>query len=226
MRILLAEDVAVTRRMLTEVLTDMGHEVTSVADGDQAWDAYDSEPFPLVVLDWMMPKLDGLELCSRIRATPSGRDTFVVLQTGRGTSEDLEVALSAGVDDYIAKPVTPEHLRARIAIAISRMEMRRARQATEAELARARWLAGVGETALALQHEMSSPLSALLGEIALGLESGGSESLRAALAAAQIQARRIADVLRRLSALKSPQTVEALPGVRMIDLNEGRGPDA
>lgn len=226
MRILLAEDIGVTRRMLTEALTDMGHEVTSVGDGGEAWEAYASEPFPLVVLDWMMPELDGLELCARIRGTPSGRDTFVLLQTGRGTSEDLDVALAAGVDDYIAKPVTPEHLRARIAIAISRMDMRRARQATEAELARARWLAGIGETALALQHEMSSPLSALLGEISLGLESGSAESLRAALAAAQTQARRIADVLRRLSALKSPQTVEALPGVRMLDLNEGRGPEA
>lgn len=225
MRILLAEDIGVTRRLLAEVLTDMGHDVTAVGDGAEAWEAWELAPFPMVVLDWMMPALDGLELCARIRAHPAGHDTFLLLQTGRGTSEDLDVALAAGVDDYIAKPVSPEHLRARIAIALARIELQKARRITEAELARARWLAGVGETALALQHEMSSPLSALLGEIALGLDAGGEEALRGALTAAQAQARRIADVLRRLSALKSPQSVEALPGVRMIDLAEGRGPN-
>lgn len=225
MRILVAEDVGVTRRLLAAVLADMGHTVTAVADGAEAWVAYEAEPFPLVVLDWMMPVVDGLELCGRIRAATGGADTFVLLQTGRGTTEDLAAALAAGVDDYIVKPVTGDHLRARIAIAEARMELQRARRASEAELSRARWLAGVGEAALALQHEMSSPLSALLGEIALGLDGDSRDALRASLLAVQVQARRIADVLRRLSALKSPQSVEALPGVRMIDLGQDRGPD-
>lgn len=226
MRILLAEDIGVTRRMLAEVLVDMGHEVVSVSDGAEGWAAYQKQAFPLVLLDWMMPIADGLELCRRIRETEGGADVFLLLQTGRATAEDLSVALAAGIDDYMAKPVTPEHLRARIAIAEMRMEQRAARRAMEADLARARWLAGVGETALGLQHEMASPLSALLGEIALGLESSGEGPVRAALMAANVQAERLTDVLRRLAALRSPTTVEPLPGIRMLDLHKDSGPDA
>ena len=219
MRVILAEDVAVARRVLEKTLQTMGHEVTAVADGEAAWHAYEQEPVPLLIIDWLMPKLDGLELCRRIRSTVHGRDAFVLMQTGRNTADDLLAALDAGVDDYLPKPVAPEHLGARVTIAERRIADRTARRRAEAELAQARWLAGIGETALAMQHELNTPLTTIMSEISHGLHASSPEAQRAALVIADGQARRIADIVRRLGALERPQSVEPVPGFRMLDLS-------
>jgi Response regulators consisting of a CheY-like receiver domain and a winged-helix DNA-binding domain len=216
-KIVLAEDVGITRRQMEAVLDDMGHTVIATGDGTAALEACFHESPDLVVLDWMMPGLDGLQVCRELRAS-GAVDTFVLLQTGRGTSDDLTVALEAGVDDYIVKPVTVEHLRARVAIAESRIEQRREHRRTEAELAHARWLAGVGEASLAMQHELNSPLTVLLAELSFALDSGDESERRRAIKGAQAQTHRIAALLRKLAELRSPQSIEAIPGVRMIDL--------
>ena len=95
-KIVLAEDIGVTRRLFEETLLDIGHEVTAVGDGDAALAAVNRVRPPLVILDWLMPKLDGLQVCSRIREMDGGRELFILMQTGRGTSEDLAAALACG----------------------------------------------------------------------------------------------------------------------------------
>jgi signal transduction histidine kinase len=98
----------------------------------------------------------------------------------------------------------------------------RARRDAEAKLARARWLAGIGETTIALEHEINNPLSALLGHAELLLmDAGLTEEQRRQLQIIREQAARIADVVRRLARLKNPQSVENLSGARMIDLSKG-----
>jgi DNA-binding response OmpR family regulator len=221
MRVLFADDDIIARTLLGAVLRDLGHDATDVEDGERAWAAFQREPAPLVVLDISMPRLDGLAVCRRIREHPHGRETFVLVLTARDAREDLAAVLAAGADDYVTKPSSPENLRARLEIAQQRIIQNEARRAAEAELARSRWLAGIGETTIALEHEINNPLSALLGHAELMLMDSAHlmESQRDQLRIIQEQAARIADVVRRLGRLKNPQTVEYLSGARMIDLS-------
>jgi CheY-like chemotaxis protein len=170
-----------------------------------------------------MPGLDGLEVCRRIRGCEAGRDTFVLILTARDGRDDLLMALGAGADDYMTKPATPEHLRARLTIAATRIEQNTARRRAEEALARARWLAGIGETAIALQHEINNPLTALLtyAEL-LGADAAVPAEQRSAAAAIAEQARRIAAVVKRLAAMDDPRSVEYLAGARMLDLSGKR----
>ena len=155
----------------------------------------------------------------RIRADASTRETFVLVCTGRDADDVLQAVLDAGADDFVTKPVSPEQLRARILIAERRLAQDVARRETEAALQRARWLAGIGETSIAMQHEINNPLSAIVSHVELlrlerDLSAETRESLRVVLDAA----RRIADVVRRLQALRDPRTIEYIRGTRMLDL--------
>jgi DNA-binding response OmpR family regulator len=224
MRVLFADDDVISRTLLAAVLTHLGHESRSARDGQQAWELFQQAPVPLVILDVNMPVLDGLEVCRRIRAHESGRETFVLVVTARDGRDDLAAVLDAGADEYVSKPSTPENLRARLEIAARRIAQEEARRAAEAELARARWLAGIGETTIALEHEINNPLSALLGHAELLLmETGLSTDQREQLQVIREQAARIAEVVRRLARLKNPKSVEYLSGARMIDLSKGTG---
>ena len=220
MRTLFADDDSIARTLMSAVLADLGHDATGVEDGEAAWAAFEREPVPLVVLDINMPRLDGLSVCRRIRAHPRGAETFVVVVTARDAREDLAEVLAAGANDYVTKPCTPENLRARLEIAGVRVAQDAARRAAEEELARSRWLAGIGETTIALEHEINNPLSALLGHAELLLmDGGGNDDQREQLRIIQEQAGRIADVVRRLARLKNPQSVQYVGGARMIDLS-------
>jgi len=221
MRVLFADDEVISRTLLAAVLTHLGHESRSASDGAQAWEHFQAEPVPLVILDLGMPVLDGLEVCRRIRAHDAGRETFVLVVTARDARDDLAAVLDAGADDYVSKPSTPENLRARLEIATRRIAQDEARRAAEAELARARWLAGIGETTIALEHEINNPLSALLGHAELLLmDRNLSADQREQLQVIREQAARIAEVVRRLAKLKNPQSVEYLSGALMLDLSE------
>ena len=223
MRVLFADDDAVARGLIALVLERLGHDAVGVEDGRAAWDTWQRGGFDLVILDLDMPELDGLELCRRIRGEDPERKTFILVLTGRDTDRDLASVLEAGADDYMAKPATPETLRARLTIAARQIELGAARRHAESELARARWLAGIGETAIALQHEINNPLSALLGHAQL-LQLDAHERGEKAEAADVIvaQARRIADVVRRIAQLREPRSVEYIGGSRMIDLGGSR----
>lgn len=225
MRVLFADDDIIARTLLAAVLADLGHEATSACDGEAAWSAFEREPVPLVILDINMPLLDGLAVCRRIREHVLGSDTFVLVVTARDGREDLAAVLAAGADDYVTKPSSPENLRARLEIADRRIQQNQARRSAELELARSRWLAGIGETTIALEHEINNPLSALLGHAELLLmEEEIPAPQREQLKIILEQAARIADVVRRLARLKNPQSVEYLAGSLMIDLR-GRPAD-
>jgi sigma-B regulation protein RsbU (phosphoserine phosphatase) len=115
MRILIADDDRITAMMLSQTLESWGFEVTVVPDGTAAWERLmGAEPPALLIVDWMMPGLDGLELCRRIRTTPRPTPVYVILLTARTDRRDLVAGLEAGADDYLTKPFDPDELRARI----------------------------------------------------------------------------------------------------------------
>ena len=115
MRILIADDDRMSTMMLSATLEQWGFEVVVVHDGAAAWERIVGDhPPALVIVDWMMPGLDGIELCRRIRATPLRSAVYVILLTARTSRQDLVAGLEAGADDYLTKPFDPDELRARI----------------------------------------------------------------------------------------------------------------
>ena len=224
MRVLFADDDVIARTLMAAVLVDLDHEATIAEDGIGAWKAFQQDPVPLVILDINMPGLDGLEVCRRIRGHGVGKDAFVLIVTARDGRDDLVSVLEAGADDYVTKPTSPENLRARLEIAKRRIALDNERRAAQAELARARWLAGIGETTIALEHEINNPLSALLGHAELlMMDTRTDADHRDQVRVIQEQALRIAEVVRRLARLKNPQSIEYLAGSRMIDLGKQHG---
>lgn len=228
MNVLLADDDPTMRLLLSRMLEQGGHTVTTAAaDGEEAWESYVAAPAPLLILDWEMPKMDGLELCRRIRSSERGDEAFILVITARDKTEDLTAVLDAGADDYMSKPVTPDNLMARLRIAERRIEVNAARRNAEEKLRKAQYLAGIGETSLALQHEINNPLAALLSNTAL-IEAGmldAAEKEEALVTIAQM-ARRIAEVVKKLRQLNNPKSVEYLGSARMIDIKPGDGPQA
>lgn len=221
LHVLIVEDSDTVRRVLENAVERAGYSVTSVADGVTAWEKFQQLTPPIVILDWQIPGLDGLEVCRRIREHEASNETFVLMITSRETDSDLAAALAVGVDDYMTKPVGQAHLRARLQIARVRIAQRHERRKLDEELAHARWLAGIGETTLALQHELNNPLFALLGLAELfGNDPGTSESQRADIALIVEQARRVAAVVRRLALLKDPRSITYMADALMIDLSE------
>lgn len=133
MRTLVVEDDDTQRALLISGLQELGHEVEAVADGDAGLLAHLREPYELLVIDWVMPKMDGLTLCHRIRAIPNAQQPYVLMVTGRDRPQDLAAVLDAGADDYIAKPMEVALLHTRVRIAEQRVaHERRHRQAREA----------------------------------------------------------------------------------------------
>jgi two-component system, cell cycle response regulator len=121
LRVLIAEDDAVSRTILKKAVEKFGHECLTAEDGEEAWELFQNiSEVDVVISDWMMPGLDGLELCRRVRAINNGWYTFFVFLTALGDKEHLLEGMQAGADDYLAKPLDREQLQVRL-IAASRM---------------------------------------------------------------------------------------------------------
>ena len=220
MRVIFADGNPTTRTLLRDVLAELGHDAVGFEDGEQAWQAYREQPVPLVVLELRMPGVDALELCHRIRAHDAGLDTFILIVTAHDDPRGLEAVLDAGADDYISKPSSPKSLRARIEIAERRLRQTDALRVAESDLARARWLAGIGETALAMEREISGPLRTILEKSSrLLLDASFNDDQRDQLRIISEQGTRLAGVIGRAVSLERPQSVEYLGGARMIDLS-------
>jgi sigma-B regulation protein RsbU (phosphoserine phosphatase) len=113
MKILIAEDDPILRQLLEKKFQLWGHKVLVTNNGQEAWDMLQSENIRFLIADWMMPVMDGLELCQRIRAERSSY-VYIILLTGKDRKEDAVKGLDAGADDYIRKPFEWDELRARI----------------------------------------------------------------------------------------------------------------
>ena len=117
MRILIAEDESVSRRLLEKNLIGWGHEVIATHDGAQAWAELQKQDAPsLAILDWMMPGLDGIEVTRRVRQRQTSPPTYIILLTAKGRKADIVEGLIAGANDYITKPFDRAELRARVQV--------------------------------------------------------------------------------------------------------------
>ncbi|HEY1909753.1 MAG TPA: response regulator transcription factor [Vicinamibacterales bacterium] len=117
MQILIAEDDRVTGEILARTLLRWNYQSSIVHDGEQAWERLRTATEPtLAILDWMMPKMDGPDICRLVRDDLSLANMYLLLVTARESRADVVAGLDAGADDYIIKPFDPDELRARVAV--------------------------------------------------------------------------------------------------------------
>lgn len=134
MRILLVEDHPESRRTLQRLIERRGHEVVAVGSAEEAELELRKQPFPFLILDWMLPGKSGVELCQELRAAPKGEELFILLVTARDDTQDLERALEAGANDYLIKPLDPARLNVRLSVAERRIRALAERNQARTEL--------------------------------------------------------------------------------------------
>ncbi len=119
MRTLVADDSRSDRMVLERILAKLGHEVTSSHDGRTALEEMRKHPFPIAFIDWMMPELDGLDLCRSIREAERGTGgyTYIIMATAKDRKENIIQALEAGADDFISKPLDADIIASRVRVA-------------------------------------------------------------------------------------------------------------
>jgi phosphoserine phosphatase RsbU/P len=118
MKIVIAEDDPVAAAILDRTLGSFGHEVRVRHDGQAAWAAFAQEPAQLVISDWVMPRMDGMQLCEKIRQEAGNSYRCFILLTSRQTSgENYELAIAPGVDDFLTKPLDRQMIRMRVRVA-------------------------------------------------------------------------------------------------------------
>ena len=207
MKVLIVEDSLVMRRLLRSCLQKWQYEVTEAEHGAQAWEFFQHEHFPLVLTDWLMPEMDGLELIRRIRDRDLPEYVYILLLTAKSEKEDLVAAMDAGADDFLAKPFDPDELRVRMRegqriIALERKLAEQYRQLrdTQAALVQSEKLASLGQLAAGMAHEINNPVAYVTNNLAVLKRDVGSVMAvlrayrRGAAALAQVDPRLAAEV--------------------------------
>jgi two-component system NtrC family sensor kinase len=173
MRVLIAEDNRIARFALDKAVRDWGYETVCVNDGNEAWAVLQREDAPrLAILDWLMPGLDGVEVCRRARKRAAEQYVYIILLTARDQKQDLVEAMEAGADDYVTKPFDPGELKTRLNAGHRIVDLQRqvaeemsARQEAQQErfrdLEQSRKLTAIGQLAFGIAHEINTPLQYL-----------------------------------------------------------------
>lgn len=135
MRILIAEDDELSRLIVESTIKQFGHECLTASDGLAAWELFQSTTVDVVISDWVMPGMDGIELCRRIRAEARPGYTSFIFLTALRDKSNILAGIEAGADDYLAKPLDPDDLRVRLLVAsrLTALHQRLAEQAGELE---------------------------------------------------------------------------------------------
>lgn len=205
---LVVEDDPAALRLLESLLQKRGHRVTACQRAEEAWQLFQQERFPMVLLDLILPGMSGLELCRRIRALPTSGDSHILVITVMDRMEDLQAVLDAGGDDYLAKPVEVDLLNIRLTIAERQLHARKRQRAVEAEkeqlkaqFQHAQKLESLGIMAGGIAHEFNNLLMGVLGNASLALaEAQQSERTAKYLTEIEQTALRAAELTHQLLA--------------------------
>jgi phosphoserine phosphatase RsbU/P len=213
MKILIAEDNPTSRRILESILVKWNYEVISVRDGNEAWEKLQRNDAPrLLILDWMMPGKSGVELCRRLRSRSNAESMYIILLTARDDKNDIVEGLSAGADDYIAKPFNSEELRARVDVGRRMVELQDA-------LIEREKLQVIFEMTGAICHELSQPMQAISGNSELILmKIQENNPLYRNIKAIKEQVDRMGNITRKLKQVTRYKTKDYING-KIIDID-------
>jgi len=194
MRILIAEDDLVFREILEKTLTKWGYEVITTKDGNEAWLALQSKDPPrFLILDWVMPGMDGPNICKKLREMPDFRTTYIILLTIRDGKDDIVAGLQAGADDYLTKPFEQNELHARIQIGIRMLELHDKKN----------------EIVSIVGHELRSPLASILSALNIVISGDAGELPEQAKKMLEIAQRNSERLLRIINDLMDIKKIES-----------------
>ncbi|MFN0118750.1 MAG: ATP-binding protein [Elusimicrobiota bacterium] len=170
MKVLIVEDDQTTRQFYEKVAKTLDLEPYAFPDAESAWIAYENESFPIVILDWLLPGMNGLQLCQQMRAHSLGQWSVILVATVKNHTNDLREVLKAGADDYITKPLDIEHLQIRLEIAKNNAQKLMEKQKTDGQLQELRDQMLIAERLVSVRgmvsgvsHELNNPLQGILG---------------------------------------------------------------
>ncbi|MFZ1947686.1 MAG: response regulator [bacterium] len=215
MRILIAEDDAVSRRLLERKLAMWGYQVITCADGAEAWRVLQREDSPsLAILNWMMPGMDGVQVCREVRKLQRKDYAYIILLTARDQKEDIVEGIEAGADDYVTKPFHPHELNVRVRAGRRILEM-------QAELLQREKLRGVVEMAGATCHEFNQPMQVISGYAELLLkEMARNSHLYGKVMKIREAADAMAAITGKLQQITRYETREYFDGMKIIDIDK------
>ena len=218
MKILVADDNADSRCLLTDLLLQWGHGVISAEDGKTAWEILQRENSPqLVIFDWVMPRLDGIELCRRLRQKDSPTPHYIILLPSRNEPIDVVTALEAGANDYVTKGFNIDELRARVQVGCRVIDLQARLQEQQRHQA-------VLQMAGGICHEMNQPLQIILlyTEMLLANVTTQDPNYENALMI-QDGVKRLGDITRHIMNITQVRTHEYLdPENQIIDLAQSQ----
>ena len=225
MQVLIVEDEPVSRRLLEGYLQKWGYKVTAAPNGAEAWRLFQETAFAIVITDWMMPEMDGLELIRRIRAAHRPGYVHATLLTAKAEKEDLVVGMEAGADDFLTKPFDREELRVRLRAAERLVnlernlaEQNRVLRETQAALVQSEKLASLGQLAAGVAY-VTNNLSVIRRDTQAALAALDAYRRGNAAEAANLEAEADIDYLRENFVRMCDKTLEGLQRVRDIVRN-------
>ena len=150
-KVLIADDLAVTRKLLQGILEKHGYQVVAAQDGLQAWEVLNSErDIRLAIFDWMMPGMDGVDICRKLREKRKSDPVYTILLTSKTSIKDVTAGLEAGANDYVTKPFAREELLARLAVGERVITL-------QTQLTQSQKLDSIGQLAAGIAHEINTP---------------------------------------------------------------------
>jgi phosphoserine phosphatase RsbU/P len=215
MKILIAEDDVTSRTILAGILGKCGLEVIMACHGKEAWEHLQTPAAPrLVLLDWIMPEMDGLEVCRRVRQQQTDLGPYIILLTVLRDKDNIVEGLKAGADDYICKPYDTNELLARIEVGRRVVDL-------QDRLVEQSKLQGALETVGAICHEFNQPLQAIFGYTELLLmEVAKEHPLYQKLRVINESVNRVGEINRKLMKISHYKTKKFLGEKDILDIDE------